>query len=66
MVMNKIYLIIYNDLSSYFAALTVTSVDLVFQQHGEMNPLMVTLCLKRKNGCNWREREHVQPCALVG
>ena len=51
----------YNDLSSYFAVPTVTLVDLAFQQHGDVNHLMVTLCLKGKNWCNWREREHVQP-----
>ena len=44
----------------------ITSVDLMFQQHDEVNHFMVTSCLKGKNGCNWREREYVQLRALVG
>ena len=47
--------------------------DLAFQQHGKVNPLMVTSCLKGKIGATGererereREREHVQLCALVG
>ena len=41
----------------------ITSVDLTFLQHDEVNHFMVTSCLKGKNRCNWREREYVQPCA---
>ena len=50
-----------------FAAPTVQHQwTLTFQQHGEVNHFMGTLCLKGKNGCNRREKEHVQPYASVG
>ncbi|KAK9995878.1 hypothetical protein SO802_020564 [Lithocarpus litseifolius] len=48
--------IISRNITSCSTAPAVASVDLAFQQSSY---------LKGKNGCNWREREHVQPCASV-
>ena len=33
-------------------------------QYDIMSPLMVTSCLKGKNGCNWRER--ICPAVCIG